>query len=65
MQYRVLVPFQWFRSGQVISSEKLRHIDARYLLKKHMIEEYTVERAVAPAAEVETAVAPKRRKKQT
>ena len=65
MQYRILVPFQWFRRGQVISTEKLRHIDARYLLKKHMIEEYTVERAVAPEAEVETAVAPKRRKKQT
>ena len=65
MQYRILVPFQWFRRGQVISTEKLRHIDARYLLKKHMIEEYTVERAVAPTADVETATAPKRRKKQT
>lgn len=54
IQYRVLMPFYWFKRGEVLTADRFRHLDSRYLIKKGMIEVYEEERAVAPEPEVET-----------
>lgn len=63
-QYRVLQAFYWFRRGEIITPDRFRHLDYRYLVKKQMIEVYEGERAVAPEPEVETRAEPKRKRKQ-
>ena len=64
MRYRVLVPFHWHKRGQVLEAAEVRRLDAKYYVKKGMLEVYEEERAVVPPPQVETAVSkPKRNRK--
>lgn len=38
MKYKVLLPFLWFKRGEVIEEVRLRNADVRYLLSRKMIE---------------------------
>lgn len=39
MKYVVNMPFLWFKRGEVITEDRLRHADKRYLLARNVISE--------------------------
>lgn len=40
MKYVVNLPFLWFKRGEVITEERLRHADKRYLVSRGIISEH-------------------------
>lgn len=45
MKYVVKLPFLWFKRGEVITEDRLRNADKRYLLSRGVIEEHSPPRA--------------------
>jgi hypothetical protein len=45
MKYVVNLPFLWFKRGEVITEDRLRNADKRYLMSRGIIEEHKTVKA--------------------
>ena len=45
MKYVVKLPFLWFKRGEVITEDRLRNADKRYLVSRGIIEEHKAVKA--------------------